>query len=1041
MTSRFAVLGLILGVGVWLGIAARAARAEAEGLRLVPYPKRITLGDGAFDLQRPLVLERAQGVGEIVTTLIVAELQRAGLPVPKPATAAGQWLRLAASPNSAAAACQFREGAGAEDYQLQVQPDAIACHGQGPAGLFYAAQTLCQLIRANRDGTKLPCLAIEDWPSLRWRCTADDLTRGPSSTLATLQRGVVLGASLKLNMWTYYMEYQYAFAKHPDIGPPDGSLEPAELKALASHAKQYFTEVLGNQQSFGHFGWILRKEPYKALGENGDVLCPVKEGTYQLLDDMYSEVCPLLPFEMFNVCCDETYGLGEGPSKELAKQIGPGGVYVQHIRRVHDLLQAKYRKRMMMWGDIILQHPDKLDQIPKDTVMLTWGYGPRESFEDQILPFKNSGYEFFVCPGISNWSRILPDFGVATTNIRNFVRDGAKLGAIGMLNTDWEDDGEALQGYRWHGHAWGAECAWNASATEPADFNRRVGGVLFGEPGAHFGQAIELLAQTHSLPGMQGMQNRRFWEQDFQPNRSPAAIQKSAARLLDLVRPAIEHLEACRKTATVNADLLDAFLHGARRMELIGTRMQDGFQAAQRYAQACELPPRDALPALEEIEKTVRVNRDAHDALGREFERLWRADCKPYALDWTMKRYAATVQWYDGVLAQLATARQAVQEGKPLPPPEQVGLALPDRFTRRYRPHRTETAPLDAAAPWSDSEATHRLGLVVKAGSVARSELPVQLDVVLPAEVATRPVRAFCVIGAGAAEEILAQLDPSETPGKMRLTLLLSGQIPARGEARVQVYLGLPKPPSPLAASASTREAEHGMRWIENDQFRLLLGPEGAHLYRWEVKSLGGRDLTEPGDRGWAGFADAGFTGRNLPNKLVCTKSGPALVQYRCTDDTGLEKTINCFGGVSWVEVILNEPVTYYWDFDNPANFAADGPTPGEFLFSNGRAGPVGKQADGVAAQVKAGGAQWAVKFNREGLVLGLITPEMPASFVIAPGSGAGGVGIESSPPISHFVTYGGQCQEQPQQLMERLRQTLAFRDQPEVVLYAVERK
>ncbi len=139
--------------------------------------------------------------------------------------------------------------------------------------------------------------------------------------------------------------------------------------------------------------------------------------------------------------------------------------------------------------------------------------------------------------------------------------------------------------------------------------------------------------------------------------------------------------------------------------------------------------------------------------------------------------------------------------------------------------------------------------------------------------------------------------------------------------------------------------------------------------------------------------------------------------------------------------MILNEPVTYYWDFDNPTNFAADGPTPGEFLFSNGHTGPVGKQADGVSAQVKTAGTQWAVKFNREGLVLGLVAPEAPASFVIAPGSGAGGVGIESSPPISHFVTYGGQFTEQPKQLMERLRQTLAFRDQPETVLYALETK
>ena len=122
---------------------------------------------------------------------------------------------------------------------------------------------------------------------------------------------------------------------------------------------------------------------------------------------------PLLPFPFFNVCCDETWGLGKGPSKARAEEIGVGALYVEHILRVRDLVTEHYGKRMRMWGDIILQHPDKLDQVPKDTVMLTWGYGPRDSFEDQIIPFAQSGYEFFVCPGISNWSRILPECSVS----------------------------------------------------------------------------------------------------------------------------------------------------------------------------------------------------------------------------------------------------------------------------------------------------------------------------------------------------------------------------------------------------------------------------------------------------------------------------------------------------------------------------------------------------------------------------------------------------------------------------------------------------
>jgi len=204
------------------------------------------------------------------------------------------------------------------------------------------------------------------------------------------------------------------------------------------------------------------------------VLNPTDEATYQLLDDLYSEQAPLLESNLFNVCCDETEGLGTGPAKALAGEIGVGAVYARHVRRIHDLLRDKYGKRMMMWGDIILMHPDKLGMIPKDTIMLSWGYHAAPSFEGAILPFAKSGYEFFVCPGISNWNRILPDTRTATANIQVYVRDGAKHGALGMLNTTWDDEGEQLAGWNWHGIAWGAECAWNASMTAPEDFNRRL---------------------------------------------------------------------------------------------------------------------------------------------------------------------------------------------------------------------------------------------------------------------------------------------------------------------------------------------------------------------------------------------------------------------------------------------------------------------------------------------------------------------------------------------------------------------------------------
>ena len=1029
------VLGLALSHG--------AAAQDATKLRLVPFPKEVRLKAGTFALKKGLVLEAPAGMAKLLAAELAAEFERAGLPAPT-VRAAGKetrhW-RLSAKAGKRPASA-LRQGATDEAYALGVGPEAVVCASPGPAGLFYGLATFCQLVRANRTGNAVPCLAIRDAPALRWRCFQDDLTRGPSSRLGTLRREITIGSRLKMNLFTYYMEYQYAFRKHPAIGPKDGSLTGEMLKAIVAFGKPRHVDILGNQQSFGHFERILGHKRYAPLRETAGVLCPVKEGTYQLLDDLYSEVAPLLPFPFFNVCCDETWGLGQGPSKELAKTIGVGGVYVRHIRRVHDLLKDKHGKRMMMWGDIILNHADHLKEVPKDTIMLTWGYDARGNFEGQITPFARSGYEFFVCPGVSNWSRILPDFGTATVNIRNFVRDGLKHGALGMLNTAWEDDGEALNAPKWHGYAWGAECAWGGSATTPKDFNRRVGAVLFGEKGDHFGQAVELLAKTHRLAGMRGMNNGRFWQDDFKPLSSASAIRRRAGRLLEIVQPAIEHLEACRKDAVVNAELLDYFLFGARRMERIGRRMLDGVAAAEAYTEACDAAPASAAPLLDKARALVRKNRDAHEALGKEFRRLWLIESKPYALDWTLRRYRALAKRYDGLAAQIATARERLKAGKPIPPPEKLGLSLAEGLFRRTRPHRVVRRCLQPADPWRVPDATHRLGLLVNAGKVDRTDLPIEVDVAAGKPLASRPVQAFCAADGGEAREIPAQLDPSGKEDRARLTCVLRGELPKGKTAAVWAYLGLPKAPAPLPGAVSTRNAAGGMKWIENDKVRLLLGPEGGHVYRWEVKRAAGRDLTMPGRTGWAGFADMGGAYRGAPHKLQCVARGPAMVRYTCTEAaSGLVKTIRLFAGASWMEVTLGEPTGNYWDFDNPKNFAADGPSPGTYLFSNGKTGRVGRQADGVPAQVKVRGAFWSVKFNDDRLALGLVTPEVAAFHHLAPGDGAGGVGIEASRGANHFITFGGVLEGKPDALMNRLRRTLSFHGQPHVTAHAVQEK
>ena len=1035
-----------------------ATPGPESGLRLVPFPKRVRLTEGRLPLDQPLRLAADPGrEGDAFAASLLADEITARLdPSPRvdredrrPADERYVIALWPADTRPPGAVPALPGQQHQEAYSLSVSAQGLVIHAAGPAGLLCGVQTAKQLVRANLQGGGIPAVEISDWPSLRYRAFQDDLTRGPSTKLEVLQHEVTTGAEAKLNLFTYYMEHQFAFAKHPLIGPEGGCLTPDELRRLVAFSQRHGVGIVGNQQSFGHFYHILKHDEYKHLRETGGILCPTVEESYSLLDDLYSEHVPLLPFPMFNVCCDETHGLGSGPSKPLADEIGVGGVYARHMRRVHDLLKEKYGKRMMMWGDIILRHPDHLDQIPKDTVMLTWGYSARPSFEDQILPFATSGYEFFVCPGTNCWSRILPDFTCAVTNIHNFIRDGAKHGASGMLNTTWDDDGETFFAPNWHAVLWSAECAWNASEVDIDDFNRRVGAVLFGETAAHFGEAIGLLAGTHSLPGMDGMHDRRFWKIDTPACPvTEAESRRQAQALLKVVDPAIEHLLRAREDAKTNAHLLDYYLFGARRMQLIGRRALGILDAANAYERAAQpgTPAAEADRLVEESTAQVLALRKAHAEFRTEYERLWHAENKPYGLDRVLARFDHATAVYDGFLNKLKEARSGLAEGKGIPSPNIVGLQVTELGVRRTRPSALDSSPLLTAAPWVEPTLTHRQGIRVATDSYERCDLPVELD--LPPAVMDRLTTHALVevVSPGTADgqrRVPSQVDmpggDAQRPGP-RLVFVCAGTLAPKSTRTFFLYFGrgTGKPPSDQGV-VSCRRTESGAVRIETDRLRLLVGPEGAHVYQWGVKELDDVDLTQPGESGWSGFADMGGDHRSSASRIEILSAGPVLARLRCTNEAGLVKTISVFAGAYWAEVLLNQAVGWFWNYDNTANFAADGPSPGTYLFSDGFTGKVGAEADGLEAQVKRGNVTWCAKTRPDGLLLALLTPEVKGRHVTAPGAGSGGVGIEGSPPVSHFVIVGGAADGPAGETLERLQQTLSLRDQAAVTVYGIQ--
>jgi hexosaminidase len=472
---------------------------------------------------------------------------------------------------------------GKEGYVLRVSPSQIIIAANSGAGVFYGVQTLKQLLRSNRDGNSIPCLTITDWPALRYRGWMDDISRGPIPSVAFLKEVIKKMAEHKQNFFTLYTEHVFRLKSHPEIAPADG-ITPEEIADLTSFARNYHIELIGNAQSFGHMENQLRSPFYNVIRENPYVVTPAVEETYRFLKEEYDEIVPSYQSTMFHINCDEVYGLGGGPSKRMVDSMGMPSVYAYHINRINDLIKP-YGKRILMWGDIAAQNPDIIPKLPKDLIVISWGYDAVESFDEAIIPFKKTGFDFMVAPGVSCWTEVWPNMSTAVVNISNYVRDGAKLGAMGMMNTAWDDDGENFFTYNWHGLLWGAECSWHPAlpltgeeARKDRDlrltaFNRSFDGLFFGMSGVT--NALFQFDTLRHIPVPGIVRDYGVWSSMLEPDlENPGepvvlASDRAANNALEL----IERLMVLKKQVKRNAEVLDYALFAAKRVRFTAEKV------------------------------------------------------------------------------------------------------------------------------------------------------------------------------------------------------------------------------------------------------------------------------------------------------------------------------------------------------------------------------------------------------------------------------------------------------------------------------------
>ena len=360
-----------------------------------------------------------------------------------------------------------------QGYNIIIKDKFIHVSASTSQGLFYGAQSLKQLIRhqlLTENNLNIPCYKIFDYPSLEYRGWMDDISRGPIPTKEFIKEEIRRLAEYKFNFFNLYTEHLFKLEDYPDIAPTDG-LTAEEIKELTDFAKDYYIEFIGNQQCFAHAEKTLDNPFYDDIKDTRFNFNPGVDETYEFLEVLLGETAQAYESKYFNINCDETESLGNGKAKSYIDSLGAENAYCQHINKVYDILK-KYDKDVMMWGDIIAKNPEMIKQLPEDIQFIVWSYGGRDSFDEMIEPFKNSGHEFWVAPGASCWATSFPYIDNYIKNIANFARDAERHGAKGIINTAWDDYGETMFNSTWHAMIWCAETSWNTLKSN--DENERI---------------------------------------------------------------------------------------------------------------------------------------------------------------------------------------------------------------------------------------------------------------------------------------------------------------------------------------------------------------------------------------------------------------------------------------------------------------------------------------------------------------------------------------------------------------------------------------
>jgi len=481
----------------------QASELSKLGLHVIPYPQQVKIGGKDFIFRNTINIVLDKNYSD--TDRQTAEQLKKELEE--------KWgLKVGINNNSGAGiiiltriniAKSFED----QGYILRTNGNVLTISAKSEVGLFYGVQTFFQLIIKANNEILIPAMEITDWPDVAIRAVHYD-TKHHQDRSGYVKRFIRDLSRYKINMLVWEWEDKFAYKSHPEIGAP-GAFTMEEMREFTRYAREYHIELVPLVQGLGHVSYILKWPQYRGLREVADSdweFCPLKEGTYELLFDLWDEAIKATPESKYiHIGSDETFELGHCiECQAKVQEIGKSGLY--HLFANKAAKHLKRSRKVMLWerpmGWEMNSSPIK-GVKPNNNLILTESYSYATPDFRYTKEARSMGFEVFMYdpnPGIE--PLFLPyhfkkrggkRVSGSLKNSYDFLSSGSKSKVFdGMINTSWDDSG--LHNQMWMlSFVTSAQYSWNGQSPSLEEFETSYFANYYGNKVVDMKELYEIL--------------------------------------------------------------------------------------------------------------------------------------------------------------------------------------------------------------------------------------------------------------------------------------------------------------------------------------------------------------------------------------------------------------------------------------------------------------------------------------------------------------------------------------------------------------------